>query len=76
MNSEYENVIARVSLDGFEGESVVVCNENAYWWGTDMGIVRLGRGAALLTTLRIFQNLGMNPLAERVFANILMWKRT
>jgi len=74
MNSEYRNVVARTSLEGFDGESIVVCNENAYWWGTDVGTVRLGKGAALLTTMRIAQNFGIDPVAEQLLANIATWE--
>jgi hypothetical protein len=76
MNSEYRNAIARISLDGFEGESVVVCNENAYWWGTDVGTLRWGKGALVLTTLRIAPSLNLDPVAAVLLANLAMWEGT
>jgi hypothetical protein len=74
MNSEYRNVIARVSLDGFEGEPIVVCNENAYWWGTDMGVLRWGKGAVVLSTLRIAPSLSLDPIAAVLLANLAGWE--
>jgi hypothetical protein len=74
MNSEYRNIIARISLDGFEGESVVACNENAYWWGTDVGIIRWGKGALVLATMRIAPNLGLDPVATLLLANLATWE--
>jgi len=76
MNSEYRNVIARISLDGFEGESIVVCNENAYWWGTDMGALSVGRGAIVLSTLRIAPSLNLDPVAAVLLANLAGWELT
>jgi hypothetical protein len=74
MGPEYRNAIARHSLDGFEGETVVGCNENAYWWGTDVGVIRMGSGAMVLCTMRLSQNLGADPVAERIVANLAGWK--
>jgi len=76
MNREYRNVIARISLDGFEGESIVVCNENAYWWGTDMGALRWGKGAVVLSTLRIASSLNSDPVAAVLLANLAGWDGT
>ena len=76
MNNEYRNVIARISLDGFEGESIVVCNENAYWWGTDMGALPVGKGAIVLSTLRIAPSLNLDPVAAVLLANLAGWELT
>ena len=74
MGPEYRNVIARVSMDGFEGETVAGCNENAYWWGTDVGLISIGSGAAVFSTLRLSANLGTDPVAERILSNLCTWK--
>jgi hypothetical protein len=74
MNREYRNAIPRVTMDGFEGDSVVVCNENAYWWGTDVGTLRWGKGALVLSTMRIASNLGQDPLASVLLANFASWQ--
>jgi len=76
MNSEYRNVIARITLGDFEGESVVVCNENAYWWGTDVGTLRWGKGALVLATLRIAPSLNLDPVAAVLLANLARWEGT
>jgi hypothetical protein len=76
MNSEYRNVIARNSLDGFEGEPIVVCNENAYWWGTDVGALGWGKGALVLSTLRIAPSLDLDPVAAVLLANLAAWEGT
>lgn len=75
MGRDYRNVIARVSMDGFEGDTIAGCNENAYWWGTDVGVLPMGAGAAVITTLRFISSLMTDPVAERILANLCAWKR-
>ena len=43
------------------------------WWGSDLVIVPYGRGRMLLSTLRIAENLGKDPVADKLFYNILRW---
>jgi hypothetical protein len=74
MDAAYRNVVAQVSLEGFEGETVVGCNQNAFWWGTDAGIIPLGMGRAVFLTLRIPKNLGSDPVAERIMTNVTHWR--
>ncbi len=74
MGREYRNVIAHKSLDGFEGETVVACNMNASWWGTDVGIVRVGLGALMLLTMRVVQHLGTDPVAALILSNAANWQ--
>ncbi len=74
MSTDYRNVIARVSMDGFEGETIAGVNENAYWWGTDVGVLRMGSGAAVVTTLRFTSSLMTDAVAQRILANLCSWK--
>lgn len=74
MSGDYRNVVARVSMDGFDGETVAGCNENAYWWGTDVGVIPMGSGVAVVTTLRFTSSLRSDALAERILANLCAWK--
>ncbi|HVA00645.1 MAG TPA: glycoside hydrolase family 2 TIM barrel-domain containing protein [Terriglobia bacterium] len=74
MGCDYRNVIARVSMDGFEGDTIAGCNENAYWWGTDVGVISMGSGAAVISTLRLSSSLLTDAVAERILANLCSWK--
>ncbi len=74
MGGEYRNVVGRISMDGFEGETVAGCSENAYWWGTDVGVMKTGSGAVVLSTMRLSQNLGADPVADIVLSNISSFK--
>lgn len=43
------------------------------WWGSDMVAVPYGSGRMLLSTLRIAENLGKDPVADKLFYNIVGW---
>jgi len=41
------------------------------WWGTDLGILSYGRGKIILSTLRLIENLGKEPVADRILYNMV-----
>ena len=41
------------------------------WWGSDVLVRRYGSGRLVFTHLRILENLGDDPVADRLFVNIL-----
>ena len=41
------------------------------WWGNDILIQRFGAGRIVFTHLRILENLGKDPVADRLFVNLL-----
>jgi hypothetical protein len=41
------------------------------WWGNDILVRRLGAGRLVFTHLRILENLGRDPVAERLFVNLV-----
>jgi hypothetical protein len=43
------------------------------WWGSDLVVVPYGSGRLLLSTLRITENLGQDPVAEKLFYNMVRW---
>ena len=45
--------------------------EDADWWGSDLLVHRYGSGRIVLTHLRVLEHLGMDPVADRLFVNIL-----
>lgn len=46
-------------------------SDSAGWWGTDILVRRHGAGRLVFTHLRLLENLGQDPVADRVFANLL-----
>ena len=41
------------------------------WWGTDLGVVPIGRGRCVVSRLRLEQNLGKDPVADRILLNMI-----
>lgn len=41
------------------------------WWGTDILVKRFGEGRIVFTHLRLLEHLGDDPVADRLFANLL-----
>ncbi|NIA15415.1 MAG: hypothetical protein GWP08_15215 [Nitrospiraceae bacterium] len=41
------------------------------WWGSDVLVCRYGSGRIVFTHLRVLQNLGHDPVADRIFVNLL-----
>ncbi len=84
MGQPYHNIL---SLQAFESESdeemsgvhsVWRDNDSAsgsnglrHWWGNNITVKRLGAGRVVFTHLRILEHLGADPVADRVFVNLL-----
>jgi hypothetical protein len=43
----------------------------ASWWGADLALVPYGKGRCLVSQLRIVENLGKDPVADKLRANIV-----
>ena len=43
------------------------------WWGADMAIVPLGKGCCIVSQLRLVQNLGRDPVADKILFNLIEW---
>ncbi|MFH1716817.1 MAG: sugar-binding domain-containing protein [Planctomycetota bacterium] len=41
------------------------------WWGSDMVIVPLGSGRCILSQLRLVDNLGKDPVADKILYNLI-----
>jgi len=41
------------------------------WWGSDLAIVPYGKGKLIFSTLQITENLGRDPVADKIFYNIV-----
>ena len=89
MGQTYENVWSPHTLIGTGGELIVGSVSHGWyqgeedkqnyhgpspaWYGMDMGIVSHGRGRYLLSALRITENLGEDPVADRILFNMIRW---
>ncbi len=41
------------------------------WWGTDLGVVPVGKGRCIVSRLRLIENLGKDPVADRILFNLI-----
>jgi len=41
------------------------------WWGADMAIAPLGKGRCLVSQLRLLDNLGKDPVADKILFNLI-----
>ncbi|TWT84061.1 Beta-glucuronidase [Planctomycetes bacterium CA13] len=86
MRDIYENVWAAQSLRDMEVEPIVASigfkwfSENhklhysgpgESWWGSDLAIVPHGEGRVIISQLRIVENLGSEPVADKLLFNLI-----
>ncbi|MCA9449580.1 MAG: glycoside hydrolase family 2, partial [Candidatus Omnitrophica bacterium] len=75
--SVYREVIPDVAWSGQVVPDEVVAGANdaslAYSSGLMLSVYRLGEGRFILNTLRIRENIGRDPVAEKLFANLLSY---
>ena len=43
------------------------------FYGMDMGVVKHGEGRYVLSTLRLVENLGSDPVADKILFNLINW---
>lgn len=88
MREVYENVWATQTLRSLKGEALVASigydwfsfdhklhysGPGESWWGADMALVPTGKGQALVSQLRIVENLGKDPVADKLLFNIIRY---
>jgi beta-galactosidase len=89
MGQSYENVWFPQTLVGTAGELIVGGVGLGYhrgepekqnhlgpvhaWFGMVMGVVEHGNGRYILSTLRIIENLGKDPVADKILFNLIEW---
>jgi beta-galactosidase len=88
MRDVYENVWATQTLRELGGETIVASvgfewfshdHEMHYsgpgesWWGADLAIVPHGKGQSVVSQLRIVENLGKDPVADKILFNLIQF---
>jgi hypothetical protein len=47
-----------------------------YYWAAGVYTVPIGRGTAIVCNLKVLDHLGKNPIADRIFANLIDYAAT
>jgi hypothetical protein len=43
------------------------------WWGSDMAVAPVGKGQCILSQFRLIDNLGTDPVADKILFNLIQW---
>lgn len=49
-------------------------NPNTFYWGSILETIPMGKGSLVLSQLRIHKNMGTDPVADRLFYNLVNYK--
>jgi hypothetical protein len=86
MRDVYENVWATQTLRDLAGEPIVASigfewfsadhtlhysGPGESWWGADLAVVPNGAGRVIVSQLRLVENLGKDPVADRILRNMI-----
>lgn len=71
-NAKVETLVGTVAFDWFSKEHKMnYSGPGASWWGSDMAIVPSGKGRYLISQLRLVENLGKDPVADKILFNMI-----
>lgn len=92
MGQEYQNVCAVKTITSLNDQSVSVVSSVTWdtgidemwnymgptqaWWGNDLAVVPYGKGKVVISTLRLIENLGKDPVADQILYNLINWAST
>lgn len=81
MGQPYQNVAAVDTITNLPGEAIAGSlswdidrdyrGPTQWWHGSDLAVVRHGEGRMILSMLRIVENLGRDPVADRMIMNLI-----
>jgi len=46
------------------------------WWGADVAAAPFGKGRCIVSQLRLVENLGKDPIADKILFNLIEWTTT
>lgn len=72
--TKIETLVGTVAFDWFsEDHKLNYSGPGASWWGSDMAIVPFGKGRYLISQLRLIENLGKDPVADKILLNMIKY---
>ncbi len=67
-----ETIVGTVAFDWFSVDHKMnYSGPGASWWGSDMAIIPSGKGRYLISQLRLVENLGKDPVADKILFNMI-----
>jgi hypothetical protein len=67
-----ENIVASIGFDWFSGDHEMhYSGPGASWWGSDLPILSIGKGRCIISQLRLTNNLGKDPVADKILLNLI-----
>ena len=83
MGQPYQNVVANKTIINLPGNPIAGSmswdvirdyrGPTQWWHGSDLAVVKHGKGTMVLSTLRIAEHLGKDPVADRLLLNLIKW---
>jgi len=70
--THYDPVVAAVGFDWFSRQHKMhYSGPGTSWWGTDVAVLTLGKGRIIVSQLRLLNNLGKDPVADKILYNMI-----
>ena len=71
---EFETLVASIGFDWFsQGHKMQYSGPGDAWWGSDVLIATFGKGRCIVSQLRLVNNLGSDPVADKILFNLIRW---
>lgn len=65
-------IVATIGFDWFSREhKLQYSGPGASWWGSDLVELPFGKGSLIVSQIRILENLGKDPVADKIMKNLL-----
>ncbi len=89
MGQEYQNVCAVRTITNLNETAMPVTGSLSWnigipetwnymgpteaWWGNDLAVVPYGKGKVIISMLRLTENVGKDPVADKILYNMIKW---
>ena len=71
-DTKIETLVGSIGFDWFSVDHKMnYSGPGASWWGSDFAIVPSGKGRYLISQLRLVENLGKDPVADKIVYNMI-----
>ena len=70
--SSQRPIVASIGFEWFSHDhELQYSGPGESWWGADLAVVPHGKGRAVVSQLRIVENLGKDPVADKLLFNMI-----